>query len=328
MIVRLPLGTRLAGRYVLEDLLGEGGMGSVYAARDTRTGSAVALKVLRPDLADDDDAVRRFAREAYSAAQVRHPRIVALLDTGVDPIGVPFLVYELVVGESLRARIQREGTLNAAVAVDFCLAMLDALAAAHAAGIVHRDVKPSNVLLATDAQGNVEARVIDFGISKSLSSPELWTRVTSTGEIVGTAQYMSPEQARGKEEVDARTDVWSAGAVLYEMLSGRPPYEARTATQTILKILTQEPPLLASIAPELPPELVIVVHRALARDRERRWPSAAAFREALARNRPRLSTVVRLEDATPDERATIPGFRDDPATDVVPLVGRTQRDPE
>ncbi len=298
---RFPAGTRVAERYELERVIGEGGMGTVWVALDGASSERVALKLLRPELAEDPDATTRFEREAYAMSRIVHPAIVPLRDSGVDARGLPFLVYELVDGISLREHLSIRGRLGPVEAVAIALDVLAALGAAHEADVIHRDVKPSNVLLVRKPEGGHHARVIDFGIAKTLTGLEGVPRVTSTGEVVGTARYMSPEQAQGKGGVDHRTDVWSAAIVLYEMLSGRTPFEARSPTQTILKILSQEPALLSSVASGVPDTLVVAVHRGLAREPARRWPSATAFALALT------SAIV----ASPaDSRSTQPGHRD------------------
>lgn len=296
-------------------------MGTVWAAADERTGQDVALKLIRTDLADDADAPERFRREALASSRVQHPNIVPLLESGILPEGLPFLVYELVHGPSLKEELAQRGRLSAVQSVSIAMDVLGGLGAAHASGIVHRDVKPSNVLLepSTDAQAG-RARMIDFGVAKSLTGTDGLPRVTSTGEIVGTAQYMSPEQAGGKGDVDAQSDLWSVGVMLYEMLSGHSPFEARSTTQTILKILSQEAPPLASVCTGAPDALFSCVHRALQRDRAQRWPSAIVFAEVLSRSidtehQGGRTTMVGFRDPThmPDETATLrrAGERDD-----------------
>ncbi|MFO0604030.1 MAG: serine/threonine-protein kinase [Polyangiales bacterium] len=271
---RLPL---IAGKYRVLRVLGRGGMGVVYEAENTWTGRRVAVKVLA-DERRDAEQVARFLQEARTTATLRHPAVVDVLDMGRDPDTQDlYLVQELLVGETLRARLDRDGALAPEEAVRVVRAVLEGLAAAHAAGVVHRDVKPSNVML---TEGGSRPRLIDFGIAKAAAGDASAVE-TSTGQILGTPAYMAPEQLRGERSVDAQADVWSAGAVLYECLSGRAPFRADNYNLLVYAVLSGEARPLRDAAPDVPPGLAAVVDRALSADRARRYASAAAMLDAL-----------------------------------------------
>jgi serine/threonine protein kinase len=282
-----PEGPHIAGKYKLGRLLGRGGMGSVYTGEHVVTGRAVAIKRMARELAVREDARRRFVREAQAVGRLEHPNVVEVLDAGVDEAdGVPYVVQSLLRGATLRAYMTRHPQPGSVVAIGLVLPILRALAAAHEAGLVHRDVKPSNVFLAqvADLGGDrVIPKLLDFGISKFTDTkPEEATLLTDTGAAVGTAAYMSPEQASAERDVDGRADVWAVGVMLYELLAGERPFEAPSPALLLLKVVSQDPPRLESRAVALRTEIADVVHRALARDRDARWPSARAFHDALA----------------------------------------------
>ncbi len=263
-------------------------MGTVWRGEDPLLARSVAVKTLDPRLAEDDDLRARFRREAVAAAAVAHPNIVATYDTGEDD-GVAYIVMELVEGATLRQAIDLHGALPPARAADIAAQVADALAAAHARGLVHRDVKPSNVLVQLDGR----VKVTDFGIAKAAdqSADEL----TRTGSVMGTAKYLAPEQLEGRP-VDERADVYSLGLVLFEMLAGETPFGAETEIATAVARLTSHPPRLGDLRPHLAPGLAHVADRALARDPEERWPNAAAMRDALAPFR--VAVPERGADAT------------------------------
>ena len=217
--------TVLGGRYEIGDIIGYGGMAEVHRGRDVRLGRDVAVKLLRPDLARDPAFESRFRREAQSAASLNSPAIVAVYDTGdseVDGVSTPYIVMEYVDGQTLRDMLTTEGRLLPQRALEITAAVCTALEQAHAAGIVHRDIKPGNVMVTTTG----EVKVMDFGIARALTAST--TTMTQTSTVVGTAHYLSPEQARG-EHVDARSDVYSTGCLLYELLTGAPPFTGDTA---------------------------------------------------------------------------------------------------
>jgi tRNA A-37 threonylcarbamoyl transferase component Bud32 len=255
-------------------LIGTGGFAEVYAATDERLGRALAVKVLREDLASTR-ARERFVREARAAAQVRHPNVLAIFDVG-DKDGVVWFTMPLVVGESLRERLDREKRLDPEEATRILRAAAAALHAAHRAGLVHRDVKPDNILLDGPER---DVLLADFGVAAALA-PE-GERITTEGTIVGTPRYMSPEQAAGETVIDGRSDVYSLGVVAYEALSGSPPFTAANASALLAKHLTASVPPLRERAPSCPSLLAEAVERCLAKDPSDRWPTAEAFRQAL-----------------------------------------------
>jgi serine/threonine protein kinase len=272
---------RVADRYAIESLLGRGGMGEVFAARDARTGARVALKVLRRSHASER-GVERLLREARAAGRVQHPGVVRVFDAGVDEINdLAYIAQELLVGETLRALLSRRGRLHHDEAVALMRPVIDALVAAHDAGVVHRDLKPENIFV--EAEGDaLRPRVIDFGIARLTERDEAAAaQLTTTGAVLGTPGYMSPEQARGLGDVDEQTDVWAIGVVLYELITGTAPLTRATAHATLAAILLDPVPSPRLAAPEVPEVLASVLLRALARNRVERYGSMRELAEAL-----------------------------------------------
>jgi serine/threonine-protein kinase len=274
------LGRTLNRKYQLNRLLGSGAFGDVYEAVHLTTGRRVAVKTLHAHLLGHSGAVRRFTAEARASAQVAHDNVVEVFDFDVDPeVGVPYIVQELLTGETLEARLAASPgrRLPPGEALQLAVPVMGALVAAHARGVVHRDLKPANLFLARNRSGAEVPKVIDFGIAKFISG-FLGEGGTKTGALLGSPAYMSPEQASGMvAEVDAQTDVWAIGVVLYEMLSGRLPYEAATH-QRILGMIQYEVPVpLLERDPQLPLDLVAVIDRALTRDRATRYKTMRAF---------------------------------------------------
>ena len=264
----------IADRYELEELVGTGGMSSVYKARDRLLERNVALKVLHPQYSDDAEYVERFRREARSVAQLSHPHIVTVIDWGEDG-GQQFIVIEFVDGENLKQLIGRIGPLPVRRAVELALEIADALAFAHDHGLVHRDVKPQNVLLTPDG----DAKVTDFGIARSL---DVERGVTQTGTVLGTSNYLSPEQASG-QPVTPATDVYSLGVVLYELLTGDVPFPGENFVAVAMKHINEPPPDLTARRPDVPLRLVAAVERALEKDPSRRFQSMGEFGAELRR---------------------------------------------
>jgi serine/threonine protein kinase len=274
---RLSPGTRL-GAFEIVELLGEGGMGEVYRAVDTRLDRAVAIKVLPPDMAGEPRSRDRFEREARVVSRLSHPHICTLHDVGsaaVDGCDVSFLVMELLEGETLAARLGK-GPLPVGLALKVALEILEALAAAHAVGIVHRDLKPANIMMTRSG-----AKLLDFGLARlrpgsigaAPPKPAIDDTLSATGLVFGTLPYMAPEQLRG-EDTDARTDLFAFGAVLYEMLTGRRAFSAASEPALIAAILEQDPVPLSSLQPLAPRPLENLVHACLAKDRAERWQHA------------------------------------------------------
>ncbi|WP_330332146.1 serine/threonine protein kinase [Streptomyces sp. NBC_00536] len=283
------------GRYRIEGLLGGGGMAQVYRAHDERLARTVALKAMRADLPHDPGWTARFRREAQAMAALSHPNVVAVHDTGEEPgpgggAPVPFIVMELIPGRSLADHLRERGPLPVAEALDLAAQMLAALAAAHARGLVHRDIKPANVLLTGDGT----AKVADFGIAATAETGA--TALTRTGTAIGTPPYMSPEQVEGQRGVDGRSDLYSLGIVLFQMLAGRVPFEADSGYAIGYLHVHAEPPTLASAGIGVPAPVQGLLTTALAKRPEDRFPDAATMRAAAlaaARSHP-PTDVVRI----------------------------------
>jgi len=277
----VDVGSVIADTYTIEALLGRGGMGSVFLASHKRlAGKHVAIKILHTEI-EDVDVIARFKREAEIAAKLNHPNIVGVIDYNVAPDGMPYLVLDYLEGETLAQRIAR-----GPMVLDHVLSILrqvgSALGAAHRAGIVHRDLKPQNIFLVpTEVDGReIEiAKVLDFGISKIRGSQ---TVKTQDSMLLGTPQYMAPEQATGQhDDIDERTDVFALGAIVYEMLSGRPAFEGDSLPVVVFKVVYEQPPPLAELAPSVPAAILAAVARAMAKPLDERFPTVGSFVEAL-----------------------------------------------
>jgi serine/threonine-protein kinase len=261
------IGTVLSGRYRLESKLGSGGMSTVYLARDETLQRWVAVKVMHREMSDQPDQLERFRREARAVAQLSHPNVVAVIDAGEDG-GYPYIVFEHVEGETLKQRIDRLGRLPVDEAAAYGIEVGRGLAAAHAQRLIHRDVKPQNVLI--DAEGR--AKVTDFGIARSLESDGL----TKTGRVLGTTDYVAPEQAMG-QAVDARCDIYSLGVLLYEMLTGEVPFQADTLVGVAMKHVNEQMPDVQKRRPEISSALAAVIERATAKEPKKRYPNMPAL---------------------------------------------------
>jgi serine/threonine-protein kinase len=258
------VGERIAGRYELEELVGTGGMSSVYRAYDTVLDRHVALKMLHEHYARDDDYLERFRREARSAARLSHPNIVTVIDRG-EQDGRPFIVFEYVGGDTLKHVVDERGPLPVREALQIALEVARALAFAHARGVIHRDVKPQNVLL----DGDGRAKVMDFGIARSV---HVDVGVTETGTVLGTSDYIAPEQAQG-ERASARSDVYSLGALLYELLTGEVLFPGESFMAVALKHVSESPPSVLERRPDTPVRVAAVLDRCLEKDPRRRFAS-------------------------------------------------------
>jgi beta-lactam-binding protein with PASTA domain/tRNA A-37 threonylcarbamoyl transferase component Bud32 len=269
----------LGGRYELDGIVGRGGMAEVYRARDIRLDRVVAVKTLREDLARDQTFQARFRREAQSAASLNHPSIVAVYDTGEDNTGgshVPYIVMEYVDGRTLRDLLRDDRRLLPERALEITDGVLRALDYSHRNGIVHRDIKPGNVMLTRTGQ----VKVMDFGIARAVSDAQ--ATMTQTAQVIGTAQYLSPEQARG-ERVDARSDLYSTGCLLYELLTGRPPFLGDSPVAIAYQHVRENPIPPSRIDPEVPAWADAIVLRAMAKDPRERYQSAAEMRTDIQR---------------------------------------------
>src|SRR5215213_6511305 len=315
----------LGGRYEVGEVLGRGGMAEVHRGRDTRLGRTVAVKVLRSDLARDPTFQARFRREAQSAAALNHPSVVAVYDSGEDasPDGVaaPYIVMEHVQGRTLRELLSGGRTLPWQEALRITSGVLAALAYSHRAGIVHRDIKPANVMVTP--QGDV--KVMDFGIARAMADAS--ATMTQTQAVIGTAQYLSPEQARG-ETVDARSDLYSTGCLLFELLTGRPPFVADSPVAVAYQHVGETPLAPSSVAPSVPQEVDAIVMHALVKDRAGRYQTADEFREdvdaVLSGRRVRaaaLGSVGAGSAAAPTEAlGTAPALAGTAATQAMPVL--------
>src|SRR6184192_48699 len=270
----------LGSAYTVEGEIGRGGMGVVYNARDERLKRRVAVKVLPPELAFREEIRLRFLREAETAARLSHPHIVPIHSVGEGPDGLVYFVMAYVDGESLGAKLKRRGRLPPDEARRIMLETADALGAAHALGIIHRDVKPDNILL-EGSRGRVV--VTDFGIAKALSSSTGSATLTATGVAIGTPHYMSPEQAAGDREIDGRSDIYSLGVVGYQTLAGELPFQAPTVPGILMKQITERAPLVTDKRPDVPEDLAACVMRSLEKEPDDRWPTADALRRAIVR---------------------------------------------
>jgi serine/threonine-protein kinase len=271
------LGLALGEAYTIEGEIGRGGMGVVYRARDERLQRRVAIKVLPPELAFQDEIRQRFMREAQTAAKLSHPNIVPI--HGVDEGGgLVYFVMGLVDGESLGARIKRRGQLPMEEVRRIMKETADALSAAHAFSVVHRDIKPDNILL-EGTRGRV--MVTDFGIAKALSGAGSGATLTGAGVAIGTPAYMSPEQAAGEREIDGRSDVYSLGVVAYQMVTGELPFQAPTVAGILMKQITEPAPMVTLKRADVPEDLALAISRCLEKDPENRWPTADSLRRAL-----------------------------------------------
>ncbi|HEU4911919.1 MAG TPA: Stk1 family PASTA domain-containing Ser/Thr kinase, partial [Actinomycetes bacterium] len=269
---------QLGGRYEIGELLGRGGMAEVHRGTDSRLGRTVAVKMLRPDMARDPSFQARFRREAHSAASLNHPSVVAVYDTGEDEFGgnpVPYIVMEYVEGSTLRELLASGSKLVPERALEIVDGVLAALAYSHQQGIVHRDIKPANVMLTR----NGDVKVMDFGIARAVA--DNGATMTATSAVIGTAQYLSPEQARG-EQVDARSDIYSTGCLLYELLTGRPPFVGDSPVSVAYQHVREEPAPPSSIDPDLPRNADAIVLKALTKDRELRYQRADDMRADIA----------------------------------------------
>jgi len=273
-------GALLDGRYRIVRLLGEGGMGSVYLASHVGLGRDVAIKFLHAELVSRDEVVGRFYREAQAAAAIRHKNIIEVFDVGVSPQGEPFLVMEYLEGESLAGLLKRAGPLNLGAACAVMEPVLQALHAAHRKGIIHRDLKPDNIFLAYQQGEPPVVKIIDFGISKFAQGEfDKWR--TKTGSVMGTPAYMSPEQARGSAGLDHRTDIYSMGTILFEMLTGALPFAGSNFAEYLSAMLIDDPRAPQSVCAGFPAEAEPLVRKALAKNPDQRFQNAAEMLEAL-----------------------------------------------
>ena len=275
-------GEILAARWQLDEKIDAGAMGEIFRGRHCVLGHTVAVKVMIPDAARDGSSTQRFLREARIAARLRHPHVVRVEDFGVSDDGRSFLVMELLRGESLARRLARAPRLTAAQVLEIVRQLGDALDVAHAEGIVHRDLKPENIFLCDAPEGALCVKVLDFGVAKFADALAEGGQATASNALIGTPKYMSPEQARSSRDLDGRSDLWAVGMLVYEMLTGRHPFEGEAIAELLVAILTHRIPPPTSVCPSLPASVDVWMARALARNRNERFARGRDLAEALA----------------------------------------------
>ena len=306
-------GEVVGGKFVIERVLGVGGMGVVVAAHHNHLDKTVAIKFLRRDAAKDELAVNRFLREARAVTVLQSEHVVRVMDAGRLDDGLPYLVMEYLNGLDLDQVLAQRGQLPLEEAVEYLLQSMEAVADAHAAGIVHRDLKPSNLFVTTRADGSPLVKVLDFGISKAFDATGAnQVSLTATSMTLGSPLYMSPEQVRSSKTVDARTDIWALGIIAYELLAGVQPFEAETVTGLCAKIVADEPPPLRSIRPDVPPGFEAIVLRCLEKNPASRYASvvdlAAALRPfASPEGRASVARIARTATGLKPTLASSPG---------------------
>ncbi|HZF47434.1 MAG TPA: protein kinase [Polyangiaceae bacterium] len=314
-------GVLIAGKYSLEKPLANGGMGSVWVARHLTLDTAVAVKFIGPELASTPAGQSRFAREARAAAHLQNPHVVAIQDYGVDE-GLPYIVMELLRGEDLDTRITRLGRLSIKETLTILTQIAKALHHAHKEGIIHRDLKPENIFLVRGRDEEI-VKLIDFGIAKGTAGI-LGGDPTTTGSVMGSPSYMSPEHIRGAKDIDARTDLWSLGVILFQMLTGRLPFESFSVGDILAKIIGGPIPLATSFAPDLPPAVDNFLLKAVSRDRSRRFQSAREMADA-------FTEVARASELS--ARSSGPSVSPQPesappkVSSVPPLLARSAKAP-
>src|SRR6266446_1846488 len=320
MAMSIASGT-LLGRYEIRSSIGAGGMGEVYLAFDTQLDRLVALKVLKAGLAADQQGMGRFVQEAKAASALNHPNIVTIYESGKTDLSA-FIATEFVDGVTLRQRM-KQAPMKLSEILDIAIQVASALSAAHAAGIVHRDMKPENVMIRPDGY----IKVLDFGLAKLTETKRSDSAATTLmdtepGVVMGTARYMSPEQARGLE-VDARTDIWSLGVVIYEMCAERPPFGGATNSDVLAAIIEREPPPLARYSREVPESLEWIVTKSLNKERDERYQSARELLSDLRKVKRREEFDAEVERSTPPELESSPlvATKGGPS----PLAGQTAK---
>lgn len=285
-------GATLEGRYQVEQRIGVGGTGVVFAGTRLDDGHSVVIKTLRPVFAHNADLARRLRREREVSQRVGHPAIVPIIDEGLLPDGSPYLVMERVYGEPLNRLLRRMGRLGPLETLAIARRVCDVLHRAHARGYVHRDVKPEHIILDRTPEGDLRVWLLDFGVCASATAPPD-ERERERGRVFGTPSYVSPEQASGNPDVDARADIFGLGVVLFEALTGRVPFSSDNVTNLLRRIIREDAPRIGLVEPNLSRELDMVVSRMLARDRNERFSSTRAVARALAPLVPRQRRIER-----------------------------------
>jgi serine/threonine protein kinase len=296
-------GDLISGKYRLQRVLGAGSMGSVWAARNELTNRDFAVKFLRTELSKNEDALNRFFLEARACGQIRHPAIVDVYDMGQAEDASPYLVMELLEGEGFDTRLTRQGYMRPVDVCRYVAIISRGLEEAHTRGLIHRDLKPGNIFFAIDKHGDVFPKVLDFGISKETNSEDFDFVRTNTGAVLGSPAYMSPEQSRGELDVDARTDIWALGVIMYEALTGEIPFDANNYNALMLRIITAPHRSVIEVAPEVPAELSALVDKLLEKDRDKRVRTAGELADKLERI---YSKMTSTPLSRPERHITIP----------------------
>jgi serine/threonine protein kinase len=333
---RALIGQTVGGKYHIRSVLGRGGMGTVYEGVNVQMGRVVALKILHPKQVKKRESVKRFYQEARAAGAIGHPNICEVYDIGSLDDGCPYLVMERLTGSTL-SELAKQGVLPFDAAIDIMIQVLSGLVVAHEKGIVHRDLKPDNIFLTERVGCPPVAKVLDFGVSKVVSSAPEEPRdadldLTRTGMVMGTPYYMSPEQASGARDLDGRVDLYACGVILYETLTGRRPFLAANYHILLWNILKTEPPRPTELRPDLPEALESVIARAMARDRSVRYASAHEFIAALSHVRANLTQYVAAAAKKPVRPPSAPPppmashDRTPPRASATTSAGRAKRD--
>ena len=320
-------GDLLAGKYRVERLLGEGGMGYVVAAIHEQLHQRVAVKFLAPELCENQDAAHRFLREARAAVRIQSEHVARVLDVGELEGGAPYMVMEFLSGNDLSREIQARGRFEIPTAIDYLLQASEAVAEAHSIGLIHRDLKPANLFLARRPDGTPLVKVLDFGISKAVT-PESGSKdhpsLTAAQSLLGSPAYMSPEQARRPKTVDTRTDIWSFGVILYEFLTGSTPWHGDHPLEVLTAAVSDPMPSLSELRPDVPRELEGVIAKCLAKKPEDRHQSVAELAQALAPFAPaasmssisRISGILRAAPSADDASTTLKSFPAEASADT------------
>ncbi|WP_437528201.1 serine/threonine-protein kinase [Sorangium sp. So ce726] len=315
---RSLLGHVISDKYAVTAIIGEGGMGAVYEAEHLQIGRLVAVKVMHPRETQKREAISRLEHEARVAGRIGHPNICEVYDMGWLPDGSPYLVMERLHGETLAQRIERCGVVPPNELVDIMLQVLSALVTAHDRGVVHRDLKPENIFLSERTGMLPVAKLLDFGISQASGMDGAMTDLTRTGMVMGTPYYMAPEQARGDVELDRRLDLWAAGVIVYEALTGQRPFVARNYNALLVQILTLWHRPMTELDPTISPGLSRLVDRALAKARDERFQSAREFLEGLRR----FKNQVPVSQKRRRERVAVQNLVDEQSDDGTMMFAR------